>query len=116
MSKAVNQFIASFFYVLFITVSVYAEAPKLKKEAYRIVQIIPEGEDHHCDGANLIRYPAYSIYTTEGKHVLNVPESYNKPHSFKILPGTYSVEFTFNGKTQKVLMEVDNESFQRFKL
>ena len=108
--------IASFFFIFLTSGIVLGELPVLQKESYRMVQIIPEGEDYHHDGANLTRYPAYTLFTTEGDHVLNIPESINNPHIVKILPGTYKVEFKLNGKTHKALLEVDSDSFQRFRL
>ncbi len=111
-----RYFIASLSIIFFSAGVVLAELPRLQKEPYRMVQVILEGEDYHYDGASLTRYPAYTLYTTEGEHVLNVPESINNPHIVKILPGTYKVEFKISGKTQTALLEVDSDSFQRFRL
>jgi len=111
------RYLIAFLSIIFFTAGVaLAELPVLQKEPYRMVQVIPQGEDYHYDGADLIRYPSYRLYTTEGALVLRVPESINNPHIVKILPGTYKVEFKINGKTQTALLEVDSDSFQRFRL
>ncbi len=111
-----RTFIVFLSFIFFSAGVVFAELPGLQKEPYRMVQVILQGEDYHYDGADLIRYPSYSLYTTEGALVLNVPESINNPHIVKILPGTYKVKFKLKGKTQTALLKVDSDSFQRFRL
>jgi hypothetical protein len=111
-----KHLVGSILVILFYSAAFSTENPVLKKDAHRMVQIIPEGEDFHDDGTNLTRYPPYAIFTTEGDLVMNIPESINKPHVIEILPGTYMVEFKRDGEIQKALLEVDTDSFQRFRM
>jgi hypothetical protein len=104
------------FIMMFFAFSLTAETPSIQKEPYKTMQFIPEGIDMHFDGYDLTIYPAYRILTSSGDLVLRVPESRHQPHVVRIKPGDYLVEVNYSGEHKRFRIEVDNDSFQQFRM
>ncbi len=114
--------IKTFFHItlscfLLITISVRsAQKLTISKEPFKKVQIFTPENEFYDDGAILSLYSAYKITTVNGDYLLTVPESINNPHTIQIVPGNFIIEVKTDGEVEKFAIEVDESSFQQFRL
>jgi hypothetical protein len=90
----------------------YSQDEKVEKSPFKVVQIITPGSHYHYDGANLIKYPKYEIRDTTGSVVVAVPESINRHHTIKLIPGKYVLELHKPGKKRGYELIISEENFQ----
>jgi hypothetical protein len=94
----------------------YSQIKELEISPFRIVQIITPGSYYHDDGADLIKYPSYEIRDTTGSVVVVVPESINRHHTIKLLPGMYVLELQKPGKRKAYQLIINEEIYQRLQI
>jgi hypothetical protein len=94
----------------------YSQIEEIEISPYKLVQIITPGNYYHDDGADLIKYPKYEIKDTTGSIVVVVPESINRHHTIKLLPGKYVLELHKPCKRKAYHLIINEENFQRLQI
>lgn len=55
------------------------------------------------DGAERIKYPSYSIYSSENKLIARIPSALDTPYKVEIETGNYIIEYTnINGENKRL--------------
>lgn len=89
----------------------------LKRNSYRLVQIMIPGSDFDDDGTRFTRFPGYVIYNEEGRDILHLPACLHAPFVIRMLPGVYRMEARIEGEKISASFEVAPENyFQQFEL
>jgi hypothetical protein len=90
----------------------FSQDEKVEISPFKVVQIITPGKYYHNDGSDLIKYPKYEIKDTSGSVVVIVPESINRHHTIKLIPGKYVLELHKPGKKRSYELSISEENFQ----
>jgi hypothetical protein len=104
------------YFLLLLTSGSSAQIQTITKEPYKQVQFFTPENQFYDDGSVVSRFAAYKINSVDSLHILNVPESIATPHTIQIIPGRYIIEVQTNGDVEKFLVEIDESSFQQFRL
>ena len=111
-----SYYITLSFFLLITMSGKSAQKYVINKEPFKKVQIFTPVNEFYDDGAILSLYSAYRITTVVGDYLLSVPESINNPHTIQIVPGNFIIEVKTDGEVEKFAIEVDESSFQQFRL
>ncbi|MGF1584419.1 MAG: hypothetical protein ACFCUM_03790 [Bacteroidales bacterium] len=94
----------------------YSQIKEIEISPFKIVQIVTPGSYYHDDGADLIKYPKYEIRDTADSVIVVVPESINRHHTIKLLPGEYVLELQKTSKKQAYKLIINQENYQLFQI